>query len=311
MGSMLRHVYFIYYLLSLAVGAVGVVLAFVRWKSTKEPIAKHYFLFLSSIFFSISAMTVSAYLPTEGYAVWHSVINIINLFGLSMCTIFIPRYFSQFMKPELKNQTVKTVNTVFLIASVFLINCIIAFNSNRIGAIFVIALFALFVLAILYSLACFFALSPKYPTRVSSEDGMLYWVNLTKKLFVLSFFFFPLILLNDFSGNVLFFNIELQLPKFTPLMFLLWNGYSVFLEIGRLSSTGVTRSKPIEPAWDRYHLTKREKEVAGLLITGLSYSEIGETLFISAGTAKTHILNIYKKTETKNKLQLLQLVSKA
>lgn len=42
-------------------------------------------------------------------------------------------------------------------------------------------------------------------------------------------------------------------------------------------------------------LTKRELEVASLLLEGLANSEISTRLFISRASLKTHINNIYKK----------------
>lgn len=43
------------------------------------------------------------------------------------------------------------------------------------------------------------------------------------------------------------------------------------------------------------NLTKREMEIASLLLEGLSNSEIAPKLFISKAALKTHINNIYKK----------------
>jgi DNA-binding CsgD family transcriptional regulator len=52
-------------------------------------------------------------------------------------------------------------------------------------------------------------------------------------------------------------------------------------------------------------LSAREREVAALLVAGHSYKKIAEFLFVSPGTIKTHVLNIYSKTDTRNKLELL------
>ena len=42
-------------------------------------------------------------------------------------------------------------------------------------------------------------------------------------------------------------------------------------------------------------LSERELEVLGLLVAGLTNREIAERLFISVGTVKTHVHNIYGK----------------
>jgi len=50
-------------------------------------------------------------------------------------------------------------------------------------------------------------------------------------------------------------------------------------------------------------LTHREKEILTRLITGASNKKIGDDLYISPHTVKTHIYNIYKKLEINNRLQ--------
>ena len=51
-------------------------------------------------------------------------------------------------------------------------------------------------------------------------------------------------------------------------------------------------------------ISSREQEIIALLIEGLSTPEIGEKLFISPNTVKTHIKNIYAKLEVSNRVQL-------
>lgn len=51
-------------------------------------------------------------------------------------------------------------------------------------------------------------------------------------------------------------------------------------------------------------LSSREKEVLDLLLQGLSYQRIAETLFISLPTVKTHIQHIYYKFEIKRREEL-------
>ncbi|MEU3872940.1 MULTISPECIES: response regulator transcription factor [Streptomyces] len=49
-------------------------------------------------------------------------------------------------------------------------------------------------------------------------------------------------------------------------------------------------------------LTERETEIARLVAKGLTNAEIGSELFISAGTAKTHIANIQRKLDVRNRV---------
>ena len=53
-------------------------------------------------------------------------------------------------------------------------------------------------------------------------------------------------------------------------------------------------------------LTTRETEVLEQLSTGLKYEQIAANLFISTGTVRKHIENIYAKLQVHNKLEAIQ-----
>lgn len=59
-----------------------------------------------------------------------------------------------------------------------------------------------------------------------------------------------------------------------------------------------------------YDLTRREEEILYYMLKGDSTRQISEVLFISIGTAKNHILKIYKKTDVHSKFELLTLYNK-
>lgn len=50
-------------------------------------------------------------------------------------------------------------------------------------------------------------------------------------------------------------------------------------------------------------LTGREQEILDALVLGLSNKEIGEKLFLSVNTIKTHILSLYAKLDVNNRTQ--------
>lgn len=57
-----------------------------------------------------------------------------------------------------------------------------------------------------------------------------------------------------------------------------------------------------------YGLSRRETEVAELLLIGLSNRQIEDKLFISLDTVKKHIYNIYRKTGARSRVQFVRLV---
>ncbi|CAN5301547.1 two-component system response regulator LnrK [soil metagenome] len=57
---------------------------------------------------------------------------------------------------------------------------------------------------------------------------------------------------------------------------------------------------------ESFELTKREIEILEQLKEGLSYERIAENLFISYGTVRKHIENIYRKLQVHNKVEAVQ-----
>lgn len=56
---------------------------------------------------------------------------------------------------------------------------------------------------------------------------------------------------------------------------------------------------------DQANCTPREKEVAELVMKGLSNDEIGQRLFITEKTVKYHLTHIFKKMKVNSRLQLV------
>lgn len=70
---------------------------------------------------------------------------------------------------------------------------------------------------------------------------------------------------------------------------------------------------PFQPKADEtqdYGLTKREVELLTQLKNGLSYEQIATNLFISYGTVRKHIENIYRKLQVNNKVSAVDVATK-
>jgi DNA-binding NarL/FixJ family response regulator len=59
------------------------------------------------------------------------------------------------------------------------------------------------------------------------------------------------------------------------------------------------------PDQEEYNLTPREIEVLEQLSKGLKYNAIADNLFLSAGTIRKHVENIYAKLQVHNKLEAI------
>lgn len=67
---------------------------------------------------------------------------------------------------------------------------------------------------------------------------------------------------------------------------------------------------PQQGTTEDYELTKRELEVLEQIAKGLSYDQISTNLFISYGTARKHVENIYKKMKVHNKIEAIEKAKK-
>ena len=61
------------------------------------------------------------------------------------------------------------------------------------------------------------------------------------------------------------------------------------------------KAEPVEK--EAFKLTSREKEVLGLLVQGLSNTEIADRLIVSTHTAKAHVRNILEKLSVTDRVQ--------
>jgi|GEM_PF-1051290 len=76
---------------------------------------------------------------------------------------------------------------------------------------------------------------------------------------------------------------------------------------------------PARPPWnleqrideirEQYHLTPREREFVELIYRGKNNKEIAEMLFLSESTVKTHIYNIFRKMEVRNRVSVICIIN--
>lgn len=122
----------------------------------------------------------------------------------------------------------------------------------------------------------------------------------------------PALVIVDFAGWLI--------PAFAGLM---PRGFSVlplFLDIMSVSIAAASVLDVLEPVpvagvdmvndlfVRKYALSPREAELVPLVLRNFSYREIGDQLFISPGTVRTHIIHIYRKTNVESRLELSRLV---
>lgn len=66
--------------------------------------------------------------------------------------------------------------------------------------------------------------------------------------------------------------------------------------------------KSIDSSLKMYALTKKEREIAYLLLKGCTYNQIAISLKLSTNTVKEHVKHIYKKADVSNKGEFIALI---
>ncbi|MDN5202791.1 LuxR C-terminal-related transcriptional regulator [Fulvivirgaceae bacterium BMA10] len=118
--------------------------------------------------------------------------------------------------------------------------------------------------------------------------------------------FIPLSLIANFVTDLN--GVATKIGFVLPMIFILLAGGKLWDDVHRLSLIK-PQNTVREQNLVNYSLTKREKEIALLLVKGNTYRQISEQLFISMPTVKTHVGNIYKKCKANNRIELISLLS--
>ena len=87
---------------------------------------------------------------------------------------------------------------------------------------------------------------------------------------------------------------------------------TVFLRTFSESAEAVSKNdtvKRIEEVCEQFKLTPRERELIELIYAGKSNKEIADTLFLSESTVKTHIYNIFRKMDVKNRVGVICVIN--
>jgi two-component system, NarL family, response regulator LiaR len=109
-----------------------------------------------------------------------------------------------------------------------------------------------------------------------------------------------------------YFVRDLSLEFYVGLVAILFTGIGVWagLKITGKKTVVVTQAatdfKVNEDQLRQLGISKREYEVLELLARGLTNQEIGDRLFVSLNTVKTHLSNLFIKLDVKRRTQAIQ-----
>ena len=152
----------------------------------------------------------------------------------------------------------------------------------------------------------------------ASEKRKLYYMLIISAVLVWNYIAYFWAETSVYWGNSEFIREPLDLTiifwlviNIATLVFVYHEGFTVLLSRNEASESvsTTTLEEKLEKTSAQYSLTPREKELAELIYQGKSNKEIAEILILSESTVKTHIYNIFRKMEVKNRVEVICIIN--
>ncbi|MBN1647624.1 MAG: helix-turn-helix transcriptional regulator [Spirochaetales bacterium] len=302
----MNHLYFFYFLITTLIGIVSVGIFCIAAIKARVKYVSYYLLFFISFSIVIVSEMIIVYLQlnlAESSLSTSGVLMCTSSSGVYLLLVFVP-----LLVHELTGiQKRKALDTVFIALS--LIVFILAKSSALIKNLSLESPenFLLFPVLI-YSLLLGFT----NIRRIDNREKRIF----ARKWLLLVAFSLVLLILELLSGDTDRTaagaqGIYLLLKTGKTLYPLIYAGFSV-LFVHHFARHILVKSVPAEnpdirTVCNTYNLSSREKDVLLLILKGYSNTQIGKELFISIGTVKTHIGNIFRKIGVKQRAELLSL----
>ncbi|MBP7494419.1 MAG: helix-turn-helix transcriptional regulator [Spirochaetales bacterium] len=306
----MKSIFLLYNVISLLLGSAATAVVLVLYLKTRN---RRLAAFLWADFFVaiiVVVVTLDLYWLLSGYngeriPLWNSI-----HFSCCGLSFWIPRT----CRRSEASRRERTVERVFSVSAMILAAALAAYY------LFLQDVYRLFLVlyVLIYadlSLACVYFAYQLLQSRKKSVPAIsqlrYYQAGLHLSGWALAILL-PLFLITDFFGWLLPFISSILDRNFTllPAFYFCMSLFVLFGSILEILEPSL-ELEPVEPDelfTAKYGLTKRETEIAPLVLKCLTYEQIGNRLFISPGTVRTHLVHIYGKTGTKNRLELSALI---
>jgi DNA-binding CsgD family transcriptional regulator len=306
----MSHLVFLYDFLCYSLGGCGLLFAALTAVFRRARIERFYSAYMACFLLVLVSESATQYAANAGIQnrFFMTFVPLFKLAGTSLLIATIPPFCHAFSAVPAK----RTLNVAFAAAG--LLCLVLSFFVVRGIATraFLAVIFTLLTFTIIYSFAVGFFFAEKWKRRDIPPEELDRWHRIMKSVAVLAVAFIPLFVLIDFYPELVpsFSRGPLRVFHAYPAFFLLWNaiytGYT-------LPTYFAPRGTGAPGEWDfgRFGLSPREREVALLILEGLSYQESAEKLGVSLATVKTHVNRIYDKTGAGNKMELARMLRSA
>lgn len=314
----MEHIEFFYYILTFAIGFGTLFIYTIITVRTRDKLLWHillfYFAFTFQIFMNIIQVYVRANVPDlylSGFFYFMILFNIshsIMLFSIPFFTAYLAKF------PYKKSGTI-------VYALIALGHFVLEFIGHKVEIIgnevvktHIFPLSGFIEDGLLLGVIIYATLLGIFSIKKMTDPQVK---KLLRNVCITSLVFFPGLVL-----EALFYK-QLPLPFFPALyctfciVFILFvikvyfrDYYISESEVDLLVTSNKKEAKEggEEGIFAHYNLSEREIDTIRLVLKGHSNKKIADELFISLSTVKTHIHNVFKKTEVSNRYELIHLI---
>jgi DNA-binding CsgD family transcriptional regulator len=315
----------ILYQICYSAGLLAIFTAAMLWVRSRNPLNFGELLLMSGLMAINVNLSISAafgFFFTNSPTVFSTIISFLLSGGISLMT-FAVSWYMYLLRP---GRVTKAARVIFGILSIFLFIAWILLLLIA-GINILMFLFIVMLLTIVFSIFCCIGVLILRGWKILQNPSFRTYAIIG----LVSLILMPLVVLSDYLGlKVAAISLARQ-QFFLPVFYGIWAIIILFLRAPELCKPGIPLKVSdndgstaihseeldearngvllsVNPLFRRFEISEREYEVLTLLIQGLSYSRIAQKLFISHSTVKTHVASVYRKTGTKGKVELANLV---
>lgn len=302
------HIVFLFYILSLCTGlSLFLVMILLRLRA-RIPFLKYYLLLHLVLILNTVSIIVSFYRSSIIVGSMHPLFRIPYQFfimfvvGLVILSLFF--YIHRVFKLNLAGVKKFVFGFLAFLTPQFL------FSSTLFREFFMtveqhgMEINPLSILAFLSVLFTSLFIAGSIRKTVNREKNRVLKGILVFLCFLLLFMLFDYFL---FCKASTFFQSDFTI-SFTVIGYFIFCGAHLLIIYFTNITEGLIWFTPAIYLFDQYGISKREIEVIRLLLKGHSNREIGEKLFISLSTVKSHIYSIYQKMNIRSRMQLMRVL---
>ncbi|HPO49345.1 MAG TPA: helix-turn-helix transcriptional regulator [Spirochaetota bacterium] len=299
----MEHIAFFYNILTLIFGLSTFFLSLVyALKSKEELLIRYLFLFLSFTLSIVSEIVIFYFRDRLNllYIRYLSLFSIILLFFVLQLIFFIFSFVNYVYR--VKYEKIKNIIIFILCVVIFLVQTsfIVVFKmqieqNSALSRLIIKSPFLFLFFAVLYSVINHFCYIKNISDKLKKTSSIVQVVLIIMiPCFIVDFIFYdnPAIMIH-FIFFVLFSVISSR--------YILKYYFSI-------NQNNDYSSSNYENFYKNYNLTNREKEIVELLINGRSNKEISLTLNISLSTVKNHLHNIFQKTNSLSRWDIMSKI---